>query len=159
METISKLNLNDLDQMLSLRIAIQNYDLKYINENEIILNESELIEETKKYFELHLNTSLFMFGAFINNELVANCGFYLDKPFPTYNNTNGYYGYICNVFTKEEYRGKGFQRKVFNECFKYAKEMGIISFKLSSKNKIAIKMYKSFGFKQIDNMYSYKVHL
>lgn len=159
MEVIRKLNLTDLDQMVSLRLAIQNYDLKYINDNEIILDESTLIEKTKSYIETHLDKTLFMFGLFIGDELVANCGFYLDEHFPTYNNSNGYYGYICNVFTKEEHRGKGFQRKVFDECFEYAKEMGISSFKLSSKNEIAIKMYKFFGFKQIDNMYSCKVNL
>ena len=159
MEVVRKLDLNDLEQMVNLRIAIQNYDLKYIKEEDIVLNEELLIKNTKKYIEEHLDKNLFMFGLFINDELVANCGYYLDEHFPTYNNTNGYYGYICNVFTKEEYRGKGFQRKVFNECFDYAKKMGITSFKLSSKNEIAINMYKSFGFKQIDNMYSCKVNI
>lgn len=159
MEVVRKLDLNDLEQMINLRIAIQNYDLKYIDNNSIVLTEEQLIEKTKEYFKSHLDKNLFMFGLFIDNELVANCGFYLDEHFPTYNNANGYYGYICNVFTKEEHRGKGFQRKVFNECFDYAKKMGITSFKLSSKNEIAINMYKSFGFKQIDNIYSCKVNI
>lgn len=159
MEVVRKLDLNDLEQMVNLRIAIQNHDLKYINKNDIVLGEDILIQKTKKYIMEHLDKNLFMFGLFINNELVANCGYYLDEHFPTYNNINGYYGYICNVFTKEEYRGRGFQKKVFNECFDYAKKIGITSFKLSSKNEIAINMYKSFGFKQIDNMYSCRVNL
>ena len=157
MEKIRKLDLNDLEQMTILRTAIQNYDLKYIDNNSIVLTEEQLIEKTMEYFKSHLDKNLFMFGLFIDDELVANCGFYLDEHFPTYNNTNGYYGYICNVFTKEEHRGKGYQKRVFNECFEYAKTMGITSFKLSSKNEIAIAMYKSFVFKQIDNMYSCKV--
>ena len=49
METIRKLNLNDLEQMVNLRIAIQNYDLKYINDNDIIINEDLLKEATRKY--------------------------------------------------------------------------------------------------------------
>lgn len=159
MEEIRKLDLNDLDQMTILRTAIQNYDLKYIDKDSIILTEEQLIEKTKEYLKSHLDKNLFMFGLFIDDELVANCGFYLDEHFPTYNNTNGYYGYICNVFTKEEHRGKGYQKKVFNECFEYAKTMGITSFKLSSKNEVAIAMYKSFGFKKIDNMYSCKVNV
>lgn len=159
MEVVRKLDLNDLEQMVNLRIAIQNYDLKYINDNEITLDEEALMKKTKSYIENHLDETLFMFGLFIEEELVANCGFYLDKHFPTYNNSNGYYGYICNVFTKKEYRGKGFQKKVFDKCFKYAKEIGITSFKLSSNNEIAIKMYKSFGFKQTNNIYSCKVNL
>ena len=158
METIRKLNLNDLEQMVNLRIAIQNYDLKYINDKDIIINEDLLKEATRKYIAEHLDKNLFMFGLFIGEELVANCGYYLDEHFPTYINSNGYLGYICNVFTKEEYRGKGYQRKVFNECFEYAKQKGITNFKLSSKNEVAINMYKSFGFKQIDNMYASKVN-
>lgn len=46
MEVVRKLDLNDLEQMVNLRIAIQNHDLKYIIE--------------------HLDKNLFMFGLFIN---------------------------------------------------------------------------------------------
>ena len=47
MEVVRKLVLDDLKQILLLRIAIQNYDLKYINNDEIILNQDQLIEKTK----------------------------------------------------------------------------------------------------------------
>lgn len=73
------------------------------------------------------------------------------------NNPSGMLGYICNVFTKEEYRSKGYQKKVFNYCFEYAKKIGITSFKLSSLNDNAINMYKKFGFKASDNTYTLKV--
>ena len=157
MEVVRKLVLDDLKQILLLRIAIQNYDLKYINNDEIILNQDQLIEKTKEYVVKNLDKNLFLFGLFIDDELVANCGFYLDEHFPTYKNKSGYLGYICNVFTKEEYRNKGYQKKVFAECLKYAKEIGITNFKLSSMNETAINMYKSFGFKRNQNTYSLKV--
>lgn len=43
MEVARKLDLNDLEQMVNLRIAIQNHDLKYINKNDIFLGEDLLI--------------------------------------------------------------------------------------------------------------------
>lgn len=157
MEVIRKLELSDLNQMLTMRIGIQDYDLPFLNINETKLNREELIEKTKSYIESHLNKNLHMYGYFIDEELVANCGFYVDEHFPTYDNPNGLLGYICNVFTKEEYRGKGYQKKLFGECINSGKEMGITKFKLSSINDKAINMYKAFGFKQVDNMYCYKV--
>lgn len=99
-------------ELNDLELAIQNYNFKYINEKDIVLSEKLLMEKTKKYIEEHLD-----------------------------NNTNGYYGYIYNVFTKEEYRFKEFQRKVFNKCFEFVKKMGITSFKSSSKKEITISMY------------------
>lgn len=142
--------------MVLLRAAIQNYDLKYIQQDEVLLSENALCEKTKFYIENHLDKNLFMFGLFVDNELVANCGFYLDEHLPTYNNPTGYCGYICNVFTKEEFRGKGYQRKLLKECLQYAKNLGVTNFKLSSKNQKAIRLYRSFGFVQMDNMYGYK---
>ena len=156
MEVMRKLNLADLNQMVLLRVAIQNYDLKYIQQDECFLSETTLLEKTKSYIENHLDKNLFMFGLFVGDELVANCGFYFDEHFPTYNNPTGYCGYICNVFTKEEYRGRGFQKKLLKECMEYAKSRGITNFKLSTKNENAIKLYKSIGFMPMDNMYSYK---
>lgn len=157
MEVIRKLEIDDLDDMIMLRLGIQNYDLRDIEKKSILLNQDELEIKTKDYIKENLNKTLFMFGVIVDNELVANCGFYLDKHFPTYNNPSGMLGYICNVFTKEEYRNKGYQKKVFNYCFEYAKNIGITSFKLSSLNDNAINMYKKFGFKASDSTYTLKV--
>lgn len=154
MELIRKLEFSDLEQMLSLRIEIQNYDSKYMDSKSIILNQKQLEEKTKEYLKNNLNNTLYMFGCFIDKKLIANCGFYIDKHFPTYKNPNGITGYICNVFTLKEYRNKGYQKKVFETCFKYAKEMGITSFRLDSINENAISMYKSFGFINNNHIYS-----
>lgn len=98
-----------------------------------------------------------MFGCFFDNELVANCGFLLERYFPTYNNPTGFTAYICNVFTLEDYRGRGFQKSLSEYTLASAKNMGIIRFELASKNDIAIKMYESFGFSKKNNYFEYKL--
>jgi len=55
-------------------------------------------------------------------------------------------GYITSVFTKQEHREKGYQRKVFEECLNYGESIGITRFKLSTKNPKAMNMYASRGF-------------
>ncbi len=157
METIKKLDLTNLDDMINLRLGIQNYDSKFLDELEILISEKELRERTRKYLMQSLNDNLHMFGYFIDNKLIANCGFYIDKHFPTYNTPNGITGYICNVFTLEEYRNKGYQRKLFQDVLSNAKKMGITYFKLSSINVNAIKMYESFGFTLSDHMYTFRM--
>lgn len=157
MEVIRKLEIDDIDNMILLRLDNQNYDLKYIDEKSTLINQNELEAKTKKYITENLNKTLFMFGLFIDEQLVVNCGFYLDKHFPTYDNPSGMVGYICNVFTKEEYRNKGYQKKVFNYCFEYVKDLGITKFKLSSLNELAINMYKQFGFRKSDSVYACEV--
>ena len=59
--------------------------------------------------------------------------------------------YITSVYTKENYRGNGYQKKVFLECLNLAKDMGISSFKLTTKSPIAMKMYESQGFEADNN--------
>lgn len=157
MEVIRKLELDDLEQIVSLIVGIQDYDFQGINLNSRILNQKELEKETIRYLEKSLNNNLVLFGYFIDEKLIANCGFYIDRHFPTYKNPTGMIGYICNVFTLEEYREKGYQKKLFKKCIECCKKMGITNFKLSSKNEKAIKMYKSFGFVEDKNQYRYKV--
>lgn len=157
MESLRKLELSDLEEMVTLRIGIQNYDAQFLDDKDIILSEAELKEKSREYLRQNLNDTLYMFGYFVDNKLVANCGFYVDRHFPTYNTPNGITGYICNVFTLEEYRGRGYQRKTFEEALKYAKNLGITNFKLSSINEKAIRMYESYGFTLNNHMYSYMV--
>lgn len=157
MEVIRKLELEDLDDMVNLRIDIQNYDAKFLDDKEKLISEKELRERTCEYLKRNLNDNLFMFGLFLDDKLIANCGFYVDRHFPTYNTPNGIMGYICNVFTLEEYRKRGYQRKLFEYVLEYAKSMDIINFKLSSINENAIKMYSSFGFELNDHTFNFRV--
>lgn len=53
---------------------------------------------------------------------------------------------MCSVFTREEHRGKGYQKDTFEACLDYAKKMGIVRFELGTVNPKAIKMYEQFGF-------------
>ncbi len=66
-------------------------------------------------------------------------------------------GYITSVYTKEQHRKKGYQRKIFQKCIELGKEMGITRFKLSTKNPIAMKRYESEGF--IDDRYAKKMKI
>ena len=157
MGVIRKLDLSYLEDMVNLRIGIQNYDAQFLDEKDIILTEDELRESTRKYLAISLDNNLYMFGYFVDEVLVANCGFYIDRHFPTYNTPNGITAYMCNVFTLEEYRGRGYQRKIFEEALNYAKGLGIIAFKLSSINVNAIRMYESFGFELSDHMYTFRL--
>jgi len=79
METIKKLDLTNLDDMIDLRLGIQNYDAKFLDEQEILISEKELRERTRKYLMQSLNDNLHLFGYFIDDKLIANCGFYIDK--------------------------------------------------------------------------------
>lgn len=90
----------------------------------------------------NLNKNLFSFWCYTDNILVSICRFYIERHFPTYINDNGKIAYICNVYTKLEYRKEGYQRKAFEYCLAYAKKNRIKQFQLNSKNKIAIKFYK-----------------
>ena len=153
MNEVKKLDEKDIEQILELRIALQNYDKKYFKENEIVVNQEELKGNTKAYLKDNLNKNLFLFGCYENAILVVVCGFYLERHFPTYRSENGQTAYICNVYTRPEYRRKGYQRKAFEYCLDYAKKNKIRKFKLDSKNEIAIKFYKEYGFKKIDNNY------
>lgn len=144
---VRKLEKEDIEQIIPLRIALQKVD----NLGDLGNEESALIERTKEFLEENLNKDLFMFGTYVDEELVSICGLTVLKHFPTVGDLNCKGGYITCVYTKEEYRQKGYQKKVFEECLKYGKKLGIIRYKLSTKNPVAMKMYASFGFKEDSN--------
>ncbi len=154
---VEKLGINHISDIIELRIELQNNDKKYYK-NSIIISEEKLVSQTKNYIINNLNKNLFLFGYIINNRIVSICGFYLDEHFPTYANESGKIAYVCNVYTRVNYRQKGYQRKCFEYCLKYAKSKNINYFKLDSVNEIAIEFYKKYGFQKVNNMYSLKLN-
>lgn len=150
---VRKLEKEDIEKIVPLRIALQIYD----NKGNLGIEQKELEDKTRYFLENNMDQDLYMFGTFVDDELVSICGFIIFKYFPQADDLSCKVAYITSVFTKEEYRGKGFQRKAFEECLNFAKNLDIVRFKLSTENPKAMKMYASMGF--IDDINAKKMRI
>lgn len=140
---IRKLDINDIDSYCNLRVAM------LLSDKSVSYNKEELVLQTREYYENYINKTLFIFGYIENEEIVSVAAYEVLKrlPTPKNNNLNSDIAYVCSIYTKEEYRNKGYSKLLLNEVIEDAKKRGLTRFKLSSHNEIAIKMYEKFGFK------------
>lgn len=140
---IRKLDINDIDSYCNLRVAM------LLSDKSESYDKEELVLQTREYYENYINKTLFIFGYIENEEIVSVAAYEVLKrlPTPKNNNLNSDIAYVCSIYTKEEYRNKGYSKLLLNEVIKDAKKRGLTRFKLSSHNEIAIKMYEKFGFK------------
>lgn len=144
---VRRLNKENIEEILPLRIALQKVDF----EDNLGIDEQILIDKTREFLNENLDKDLFMYGTYVNRELVSICGLSIFKYFPQADDLSCKVGYITCVYTKDEYRGNGYQKQAFQKCIELGKQMGITRFKLSTKNPIAMKMYANFGFKEDEN--------
>lgn len=140
---IRKLDINDIDSYCNLRVAM------LLSDKSVTYNKKELVLQTREYYENYINKTLFIFGYIENEEIVSVAAYEVLKrlPTPKINNLNSDIAYVCSIYTKEEYRNKGYSKLLLNEVIEDAKKRGLTRFKLSSHNEITIKMYEKFGFK------------
>lgn len=140
---IRKLDINDIDSYCNLRVAM------LLSDKSVSYNEEELVFQTRKYYKNYINKTLFIFGYLENEEIVSVAAYEVLKrlPTPKINNLNSDIAYVCSIYTKEEFRNRGYSKLLLNEVIEDAKKRGLTRFKLSSHNEIAIKMYEKFGFK------------
>lgn len=140
---IRKLDINDIDTYCNLRVAM------LLSDKSVSYSKEELVLQTREYYENYINKTLFIFGYIENEEIVSVAAYEILKrlPTPKINNLNSDIAYVCSIYTKEEYRNKGYSKLLLNEVIEDAKKRGLTRFKLSSHNEIAIKMYEKFGFK------------
>ena len=140
---IRKLDINDIDSYCNLRVAM------LLSDKSVSYNKEELAIQTRKYYKKYINKTLFIFGYIENEEIVSVAAYEVLKrlPTPKINNLNSDIAYVCSIYSKEEYRNKGYSKLLLNEVIEDAKKRGLTRFKLSSHNEIAIKMYEKFGFK------------
>jgi len=132
----------DIEELAKLRVLQQKDDWM----EDYSGNDKELYKATKEYLEEHLNKDLYTFIEILDNKIVATCGLQIIKCMPQCVET-GIEGYICNVFTLKEYRRKGIQTKLLEECIKFAKNNQVIKLNLSTDSTEAIKIYEKQGFK------------
>lgn len=66
-------------------------------------------------------------------------------------------GNIVSVYTKSEFRGRGYQQRLIKELLNFAKEQGFTEITLTTNVPDAKHIYEKFGFKYISNKYYLKI--
>lgn len=139
---IRQANLGDIDKLSILRVEHQKAEGK----ESYNCDDTKLQNNSKSFFEKHLNNDYFCFVKENNNEIIATCAIQIIEYLPLYTNLSGRIGYISNVYTKEEFRSKGIQKELMKECIDFLKSKNINIAELGTSNPIAINLYKKFGF-------------
>lgn len=124
---------NDLLSMMEL--------YKQLNPNEEIINEST----AKNIWKNIENQNIKYFTAKDNGKIIASCYICI---IPNLTRGGKPIGFIENVITDIEYRGKGIGKKIMENAVKYAKEQNCYKVILQSGNKRADAhgFYESIGF-------------
>ena len=101
---VKKLEKEEIEKIIPLRVALQKHDSVH---GKFVVDEEKLADATRAYLEEAINHDIFMFGGFVEEELVSICGFQLERRLPYMKNLTGRVAFVTSVFTKEEYRRNG----------------------------------------------------
>ena len=134
-----KATVKDINVLTDLRLA-------YLQEDLGVITDKELIQESLPgYYEKHLNKDLMVYVA-RDEEDIVSCAFLLivEKPMsPSF--ITGKTGTVLNVYTKPEYRNKGYAKKLMTMMLEdaTAQDVSVIELKSTEDGYL---LYKSVGF-------------
>lgn len=139
-----KATLKDIGVLTDLRIAYLNEDLGVISDKNLDLMQATL----PSYYEKHLNKDLMVYVARDEEDIVA-CAFLLivEKPMSS-SFITGKTGTVLNVYTKPEYRKKGYAKKLMTMMLEGAKAQGLSVIDLKATED-GYSLYKSVGFEDV----------
>ncbi|MDE6389218.1 MAG: GNAT family N-acetyltransferase [Lachnospiraceae bacterium] len=138
---VEKANIEDVALLTELRLAYLNEDHGELSKNDVEIIRRDLPD----YFKKNLNQNIFCYLIRENEEIVA-CAFLLvvEKPMsPAF--INGRTGTVLNVYTKPQYRHKGYAKGIMNKLLSDAEEKNISVVELKSTED-GYRLYQSVGF-------------
>ncbi|MDO5126129.1 MAG: GNAT family N-acetyltransferase [Eubacteriales bacterium] len=137
-----KATIKDINMLTDLRLA-------YLQEDLGVITDKQLIQESLPgYYEKHLNKDLMVYVARDDEDIIA-CAFLLivEKPMsPSF--ITGKTGTVLNVYTKLEYRNKGYAKKLMTMMLEEATAQDVSVIELKSTEDGYL-LYKSVGFEDV----------
>lgn len=137
-----KATIKDINMLTDLRRA-------YLQEDLGVITDKQLIQESLPgYYEKHLNKDLMVYVARDDEDIIA-CAFLLivEKPMsPSF--ITGKTGTVLNVYTKPEYRNKGYAKKLMTMMLEEATAQDVSVIELKSTEDGYL-LYKSVGFEDV----------
>lgn len=138
----------DIEQLTNMRLTYLTEDNGKLNENELRIIKKDLPD----YFIRNLNQGIFGYVAKEGEDIVS-CALLLvvEKPVsPAF--LTGKTGTVLNVYTKPDYRNRGYARKLMDMLLADAAEMGLSVVELKATDS-GYKLYKSVGFEDAESKY------
>lgn len=134
----------DINALTDLRITYLQEDLGEISGADLKVIKASL----PIYYEKHLNKDLMIYIA-RGEENIVSCAFLLivEKPMsPSF--ITGKTGTVLNVYTKPEYRNKGYAKRLMTMLLEDATEHGLSVIELKSTEE-GYPLYKAVGFEEV----------
>ena len=131
----------DIGELTELRISYLQEDLGVVSDENLELMQATL----PSYYEKHLNKDLIVYVARDEMDIVS-CAFLLivEKPMsPSF--ITGKTGTVLNVYTKSEYRKRGYAKKLMTMMLEDAKAEGVSVIELKATEGGYL-LYRSVGF-------------
>lgn len=138
---VENANIEDAAVLTELRLAYLKEDYGKLGKDDIEIIRRDLPD----YFKKHLNQNLFGYLIREKEEIVA-CAFLLvvEKPMsPAF--ITGRTGTVLNVYTKPQYRHKGYAKEIMNKLLSDAAEKNLSVVELKSTED-GYCLYQSVGF-------------
>lgn len=110
----------------------------------------ELRETTIEYLENHINNdSLVCYVAAEDHKIISLVILCVYQVIPKLRNRTGKVGYVFNVYTLQEYRGRGLATELMTRVIETAQRMDVKEICLIAEEK-AIPLYQRLGFTCVD---------
>ena len=146
--TFEKATVDDIKELTALRIAYLQEDSGDMDQETLHVIEADLPD----YFAAHLDNDITAYVARTEEEAVS-CALLLviEKPMsPAF--VTGKTGTVLNVYTRPEYRHKGYANRLMNMLLKDASSMNL-SFVELKATEDGYGLYKSLGFEDERSKY------
>ncbi len=138
---VEKANIEDVTLLTELRLAYLKEDYGELSKNDIEIISRDLPD----YFKKNLNRNIFCY-LIREGEEIAACAFLLvvEKPMsPAF--ITGRTGTVLNVYTKPQFRHKGYAKEIMNKLLSDAEEkkLSVVELKATEDG---YGLYQSVGF-------------
>jgi len=144
-----KATTNDINQLTDLRAAYIQEDLGNVD----VIDLEAMRESLPSYYAAHLGKDLYVYITRNDDGEIVSCAFLLivEKPAsPAF--ITGKTGTVLNVYTKPEYRHKGYAKKLMDMMLEDAvnKKISVIELKSTDEG---YRLYQSVGFEDVVSKY------
>lgn len=141
MPTIRQATADDIEILTDLRVAF------FVDMGDVTYEQSASFREaTYRYLSRTIPQGKFLaWVAEEDGQIVATSGLVFFEGAPTSTNLTGIEGYILNMYTLPQWRGRGIARRLIQEIIAYARSINVQQFGLDATEQ-GRPLYEKMGF-------------